>query len=212
MLSGLSLIGNFVQRPIRVGDIVINDDGQHLLWGNIQDLLPGFSLEGKTAVSTKSDLKYTVESGVIITVGGNGGTVLAKGEVQLRFGEANSAFVSLKEVRRTCIKLGMVDDELKLFWKKRGFDKLTNRFKYHFISEVIEAQSGTVIFSEDKGNRVLLKARNNMPITDLGVIANGQVESAGNAKSTLEIISETPIQPLYSAVRYRGNDRFELVG
>ena len=43
ILSGLKLIGNFVERPLRVGDIVINDDGQHLIWANIEDVIDAIS-------------------------------------------------------------------------------------------------------------------------------------------------------------------------
>jgi hypothetical protein len=41
ILKGLNLIGNFVERPLRVGDIVLNDDGQHLIWANIEDVVDG---------------------------------------------------------------------------------------------------------------------------------------------------------------------------
>ena len=55
VLNGLGLIGNFIERPIKVGDIVLNDDGQHLIWGNIEDIIDGFSLEGKLVESNEAD-------------------------------------------------------------------------------------------------------------------------------------------------------------
>jgi hypothetical protein len=211
VLKGLNLIGNFVERPLRVGDIVLNDDGQHLIWANIEDIVDGFSLEGKIEKSNKADLKFTSESGVEVKFGGKADTAVAEGEVELKFKSKNSAFVSLKQIERTSVKLGLVDKELKKYWKDHGFDKLTNINKYHFVSEVITAQSGTVIFSQDKSNTVVLKGKSDIPLTSLAIIGSGSVEFVINTKATLEIISETQIQPLYSAVRYRKNGNFEVV-
>lgn len=211
IFKGLNLIGNFLERPLRVGDIVLNDDGQHLIWANIEDVVDGFSLNGKTEKSNTTDLKFTSESGVEVKFGAEGNTAVAEGQVEIKFKSNNSAFVSLKSVERTSIKLGLVDKELKKYWKDQGFDKLANINKYHFISEVITAQSGTVIFSQDKSNKVVLKGKSDIPITSLAIIGSGSVEFVLNTKETLEIISETQIQPLYSAVRYRKNGNFEVV-
>lgn len=211
ILSGLKLIGNFVERPLRVGDIVINDDGQHLIWANIEDVIDGFSLKGKIEKSNRADLKYTSESGVEVKFGSISDTAIAEGEVEIKFKSKNSAFVSLKQIERSSVKLGLVDKELKKYWKDHGFDKGANISKYHFISEVITAQSGTVIFSQDKSNRVVLKGKNDIPLTSLAVVGSGSVEFVINTKATLEIISETEIQPLYGAVRYRRNGNFELI-
>jgi hypothetical protein len=211
VFSSIRLFGNFLERPLKLGDILFNDDGQHLIWGNIEDLAGGFSLSGKTRTSNKTDLKFTSESNVSVGIGGSANVPVASGEVQLKFNAKNSAFVSLKEIERTSIELGEINEELLAFWDEKGFSKAKNRMKYHFIAEVINAQSGTVIFSQEKGNTVVLKGKNNTPLTSISVIGSGAVEYVSNSKSTLEIISTTPIQPLYTAVRFRSNDNFEIV-
>jgi len=212
ILSGIGLIGNFIERPLRVGDIVLNDDGQHLIWGNIEDVIDGFSLDGKTTEANKTDLKYTSESSVAIKIGASANTTPAQGEIELKFNAKNSAFVSLKKIKRISVKLGLIEKELKKYWEGKGFDKAGNRNKYHFVAEVIEAESGTVIFSQEKGNTVVIKGKNNVPLTSISIVGEGQVEYVSNSKSTLEIISETTIVPLYTAVRYRANGKFEIVG
>ena len=212
ILSGLGLMGNFIERPLRVGDIVLNDDGQHLIWGNIEDVVDGFSLQGKTVVANKADLKYTVESSVSVDIGGSVNSSVAKGEIGLTFGAKNSGFVSLKLIQRTSVKLALIDDKLKEYWKKKGFNKPLNRVKYHFIAEVIDAESGTVIFSQERNNKVVITGKNNTPLTSISVVGEGRVEYVSNSKSTLEIISETKIQPLYTAVRYKMDGSFEIVG
>jgi hypothetical protein len=211
VLSGLGLIGNFVERPIRVGDIVVYDDGQHLPWGNIEDVVDGFTLKGKTVTANKADLKYASESSIDVKIGGSVGSPVAEGEIQLKFNAKNSAFVSLKQIQTTAVKLAMVEAELKAYWKKKGFDKLSHRFKYHFISQVISAESGTVIFSEEKGNTVVITGKSNTPLASISAAGSGNVEYVSNSKSTLEIISQTPIQPLYTALRIKANGDFEIV-
>src|SRR5690606_40569183 len=114
----------------------------------------------------------------------------------------NSAFISLKQIARTSVKLGLVNEELKKYWKVHGFDKLANIHKYHFISEVITAQSGTVIFSQDQGNTVVLKGKSDIPLTSLAVIWSGSVEFVINNNASIVNIRDTQIQPLYSYLRY----------
>jgi hypothetical protein len=212
IFSGLSLFGNFIERPLRVGDIVLNDDGQHLIWGNIEDVVDGFSLSGKIVESNKADLKYTSESNIEVSIGGTANSSVAQGEIQLKFNSKNSAFVSLKQIKKSSLKLALIDTQLKNYWEQKGFNKLFHRNKYHLIVEVIEAESGTVIFSQDKANTVVIKGKNNIPLTSIAVVGDGKVEYVSNSKSTLEIISETKIQPLYTAVRYKANGDFEIVG
>lgn len=212
VFSSIKLNGNFIERPLKVGDIVFDDDGQHLIWGNVEDVIDGFSLKDKTTISNRADLKFTSESNVSIKFGAAGSVQLGSAEAELKFNSKNSAFVSLKQIQTTSIKLALINDALSEYWEQKGFDKGKNKLKYQFISEVISAQSGTVIFSQDKNNTVVLKAKNNTPLTSVGIIGNGAVEYVSNSKSTLEIISETPIQPLYMALRYRSNGNFEIAG
>src|SRR5688500_8045638 len=212
ILHGLRLHGNFIERPLKVGDIVLNDDGQHLIWGNIEDVVDGFSLEGKITVSNKADLKYTSASNIAVIIGGSTGSGVAKGEIQLKFNSKNSAFVSLKQIRRSSLKLALIDEALKVYWKQKGFHKPVNRNKYHFIAEIIDAESGTMIFSQEKANTVVITGKNNTPLTSIASAGEGKVEYVSNAKSTLEIISDMPIQPLYTAVKYKDNGNFEIIG
>lgn len=212
VFKGINLIGNFIERPIRLGDIVINDDGQHMIYGNIEDFEEGFSLNGKIEKSNKADLKFTSESNVNVTIGGGANTTVAKGEIELKFNAKNSAFIVLKKITRSSVKLGLVENALKNFWESRGLNKIGKRDKFHFIAEMIEAESGTVIFSEEKDNKVVITGKNNTPLTSLATVGEGKVEYVSNSKSTLEIISDTPIQPLYTAVKFKANGHFEIVG
>ncbi len=211
IFAGIDLIGNFIQQPLKVGDIVLSDDDQDLVWANIQDLVPGFSLADNVVVSNASDLKYTSESNIDVSMGGTVNSPVANGQVQLKFNAENSAFVSLKQITQTEVKLGAVDTVLKNYWKQQGWDGIFQRRKYHFIVEIIEAESGTVIFSQDKDNLVTLEGKNNIPINSVADLASGNIDLVTSTKSTLEIISQTKMLPLYRAVRLRGNGNFEIV-
>ncbi|WP_113924806.1 hypothetical protein [Cognataquiflexum aquatile] len=212
ILRSQKLIGNFLSKPLQIGDIVQNDEGQHLIIGNIVNLIPGFSLQGKIVTSPKFQFKVASESNISVEIGGTATAPIAQGEIQLKFNSKNSAFVVLKNAVRSSVALGLVENELKSYWKSKGYDQPGNRNKFHFINDIIESESGTMIFSEEKSNTVVIKGKNNTPLTSVSVVGEGKVEYVTNTKATLEIISESPIMPLYGAVRIKANGKFDIVG
>lgn len=212
ILRSQSLIINFLSKPIRIGDIVQFDDGQHIIVGNIEEMIPDFSLDDtKIRKSESAEFKIAEEANVSLTIGANVNTPVAEGEIELKFGSKNSAFVLLKSIKRVTIPTNKVEEQLKELWKNKGYDQPNKRNKFFFINEVFESESGTIIFSQDKGNKVTITGKNNTPISSVSVLGEGKVEFVTNTKGTLEIISEKPMKPLFSALKIKGNGMFEIV-
>ncbi len=212
IFAGVKFIGNFMNRPIELGQIVQWSDGQHLIMGNLADFVPGFTWTGKIEKSTSAFFKLTQESTVDVALGGQANAPVGKAEVELKFGAKNSAFVALNDVESTAIKLGLVQDDLNALWHERRWDRANNRNKFFLVSEVMTAASGTVVYSAERKNTVVLKAENDAPVTSLKALGSGRFEYVSNTKSTLEIISPMAITPLYRAVSLRSNGLFDLVG
>lgn len=211
VFAGVKYIGNFLNRPLEIGDIVQWDDGQHLPMGNMSDLIPGFKWDGKLQTSSASFFKLTQESNVQVTLGGQGNADLGKAEVELSFGAKNSAFVALNDVTSTSIKLAMVEADMKALWAERKWDRPGKRNKFYVVSEVKRSESGTMIFSQERNNKVVLKAENNTPVTSLQALGSGKFEYVSNSKATLEVISPNPSSCLYRCVYLKSNGLFELV-
>lgn len=211
ILRSHGLIVNFLFQPLKIGDIVQADDGRYIIVGNIEKMIPGFSLEGKVRASNQSEFKLTQESNITVSVGGTADSSVAAGEIELKFNSKNSAFVVLKGATRKTIPTSLIEEELKNLWKSKGYDQPGKRNRFHFINEIIEAESGTIIFSQEKANIVTITGKNNTPLTSVSVVGEGKVEYVTNRKATLEIISEKPIKPIFSALRIKSNGLFETV-
>lgn len=209
LFKGIDYIGNFLGEPIKVGNIYRCDDKSFVLLANITNLIPGIKMSELTQTSTKSNITYTKESNISVKVGAAVDTEIAKGELELNFARKNSAFVSLKDVTVTALMLELIQIELKDLWKKKRYK---TDGKHMIVNQVMEAQSGTVIFSEERNNKVVLRASSTERLTSVLKAANGNVEFVTNTKATLEIISNQPILPMFKGFFFTKKGEIEVLG
>lgn len=210
LLAGSGYFGNFLRTPISIGDILQIGNRGHIKKGNIEKLA-GISLKEAVETSTEANFKFTTGKEVLISFGANADLKLGKGEVLLEFKRNNSAFVSLSEARTQVLSVGIIEDALKEFWEKKGYNTGASRRSFIIVSSVIECASGTTIFSEEKNNKVVLKASTNEEVKSIKAMGSGKFEYVSNTKATMEMISTKPMQPLYSALWIRANGKFEIV-
>ncbi|RXK58555.1 hypothetical protein ESA94_18155 [Lacibacter luteus] len=211
LFSGVGYYGNFLNSPVKIGDIFQVDGNEHIKLGNIQQLTTGISIKEFIEQSNEANFKFTSGKSFEINFGVNAELKLAKGEVLINFKSNSSAFVSLNDAKVSVLSIGMIEDKLKAYWKSKGYDQAGNRRNYIIVSSVIESVSGTVIFSEEKNNKVVLKASTDEEIKSIKALGSGQFEYVSNTKATLEIISPKTIQPLYRALWIRANGKFDIV-
>jgi hypothetical protein len=209
MFRGIDYIGNFLGEPIALGNIYRCDDKSFVLLANIADLIEEPDLSSITVSSRKQNITYTKESSVTVKLGAEGNSIAGKGELELNFNRKNSAFVALKDVTISQIKVELLRDQLKDLWAKK---KYANNGRHIVVNQVMEAGSGTVIFSNDRNNRVVLKATSNEKLTSPAKAASGSVEFVTNTKATLEIISTEPILPMFKAFYFNRRGEIEVVG
>lgn len=211
ILSNIGYIGNFLNTGIKVGDIYQMDDRQFILLANIADLATELVLDGsKLQVGTKGTLSYTRESNVDIKFNGDvTAPELVKGEVELSFKSKNSAFVSLKEAVTTDLRMELIREVLIRVWEDKEYK---NNGRHVMIFQTVEAASGTVIFSQERNNKVILKATGDEAITSVAKMGSGKVEFVTNSKATLESISTVTYVPLFKALYMKKNGNFEIVG
>jgi hypothetical protein len=209
LFKGIDYIGNFLGEPIALGNIYRCDDRSFVLLANITDLIPDLSLPGITLTSKKQNITYTKESNISVKLGAEGNATVGKGEIELNFTRKNSAFVALKDVTVSQLKLQLIEDSLKQVWKKKKYKDNGNHI---VINQIMDAQSGTVIFSEERNNKVVLKASTDEKLTSVVKAGSGNVEFVTNTKATLEIISNQPILPMFKAFFYNRKGEIEVVG
>lgn len=208
-ISGTGFFANIVNKPFELGMVLYRDDQKFNIWGKLEDLIPGFSLTNKFSSTSNANLNFNTQSSIEVNVGTSASSNPIKGEVQIKFTKMRTGFIVLKNVVTQSLNLGLIENEVKELWAERGFDKAGNRRKYVVITSLLKAETGSIIYSEEKNNTVILKANNNIPLSSLNVVAEANVEYITNTKATLELFSTNPFSPLFSAHRLRANGRFE---
>lgn len=211
IFSSIGYIGNFLNSQVKPGDIYQLDDKQFILLANITDLIPALKLTKRNLVTgKKSNLSFSKESYVNVKFKGDVSTGhLAKGEVELSFLRKNSAFISLKDVVITELKLELIREDIKKLWLDKKY-KMNGR--HVIISQTVQASSGTVIFSRDRNNKVILKSSDDSPITSLTRLGSGNVDFVINSKAILENICTEKFIPMFKALYLKRNGQFELTG
>jgi hypothetical protein len=209
LISGTGLFANIINKPFELGMVLYIDDDKFTIWGKLEDLIPGFSLTGRYTQSQTANLNFNTQSSIQVNVGTTATSVPVKGQVQIKFTKSKSGFIVLKNVITQTLNLGVIEVAVKELWRDRGFDKAGNRRKYVLITSLLKAESGSIIYSEDKNNTVQIKASNEKPLTSLAIVAEANVEYITNSKATLELFSTNPFSPLFSAYRLRANGKFE---
>jgi hypothetical protein len=209
LISGTGLFANIINKPFELGMVLYKDDDKFTIWGKLEDLIPGFSLSEKYTNSLSANLNFNTQSNIQVNLGSSATSIPVKGQVQIKYTKNKSGFIVLKNVVTQTLNLGAIEDAVKELWRDRGFDKAGNRRKYVLITSLLKAESGCIIYSEDKNNTVEIKANNEKPLTSLAVVAEANVEYVTNSKATLELFSTNPFSPLFAAHRLRVNGKFE---
>jgi len=207
VFKGIDYFGNFLGEPVKIGNIYKCDSKSFILLAHLSDFFPDVSVASITTRSKSPDLSYTKQSNVAIKAGGKAASGVGTSELQLDFKKKNSAFVALKDVTVTQLKMELIMEQLSALWKSKRF--ATNG-THLLVNQVLTAKSGTVIFSQDRNNKVVIKAKGDEPLTSAIEAASGNVEFVINTKATLEIISKTPITPMYKGVYLDRRNRMQI--
>ena len=210
VLGGQQYIANFLDQPLRVGSIIRMDDKQSILALHVNDAFPDIDLGKFTESGSKGSLKFSEEKAVSVTFGGSAKSTLGKSEVSLQFKRARTAAGVFDDVRVEALRFETIKQQLRQIWEGKGYDQFLS--DYFLVFETITAGSGTLIYSEDRDNTVILGHVLGDTVTKLADLGSGQFEYVSNTKRTLEIIRTVAHKPLFKAFRFRGNWEPEILG
>lgn len=210
--------------PLALGDIgTFDSDGGFRHHSNVKNLKIGFDV---ISDKTGSDINYESSSGVetIVTTHGrvpDCGSVLQQGEagVMVKFSKAGSILLKTKNARHDMIKdcIKLENDIKKLFlrnkWKKEWF----------VITELVRADSGTVLISNSADSVIELKANADVKAVSIDIADASFKFSVGQKKNlSCEVIAKEGITPLFRVKKYtrtgdlvsrilkKGHNEFEL--
>jgi hypothetical protein len=210
VLAGHKYIANFLDAPVRIGMIYRMDDDQFIPAIHFNDAFPDIDLAKWTDSSSKGSIKFSEAKDVSISFGAAATTSAGASEVKLRFNRAKSAAGAIADARIESLRFLPVLPQLKELWGQYGFEKY--RDEYVFVFDVVTAASGTLIYSEDRKNEVVLSHKLGAGVSKVLDLASGQFEYVSNSKRTLEIIRPVAHKPLFKAFWFRKNFEPEILG
>lgn len=210
ILAGYKYVANFLDEPVRIGMIYQMDDKQFIPAMHFNDAFPNIDLAKWISSGAAASLKFSDQKQVSIVIGGSASTGIGKSEIKFSFKKSRSVAGVLKDAVADSLRTDNVKDNLKQIWIDRGYEKFKK--KYIFVFGVVTAASGTLIYSEESKNEVILKHKFDKPISKFADLGSGEFEYVSNTKRTLEIIRETAHKPLFKAFQFRDNWQPEILG
>jgi hypothetical protein len=206
VVPGQSYVVNFDDSPVRIGHIYRMDENEPILALRFNDVFPGLSLAELTETGSQGDLKFTGKGGVDISFGveGSAGDV-GSAQVGFKFTKARTLVGALKDAAKSELAYGNIKTKLRQIWEEQGYDQYLD--KYAFVFATVTAASGTLLFSLEKNNSVVLESKLKTPVKSLTALASGKFEYVTNTKRTFESIREVAHRPLFKAFTF--NDKWE---
>jgi|GEM_PF-2298947 len=210
IFKNLSLIGNFNNERVRLGNIYRLDDGDFMLMGHVSDFDSTIDIDAITEKSNPINRDMKSGSDVKVATHGNSTQPVAKEEIEVVVGSARSGVVMLKDCVTSTIKLHVIKQKLLAVWEAQEFDKKPRR--YCIVSEMLHPASGTVLITESRNTRVVLKAKGPVPVGGVPTMMEGDVSVTVQTDRINHIISPQSFQPLWKGVRFKRNGEFETIG
>lgn len=210
VLMGHEYVANFLDAPVGIGMIYRMDDDQFIPAIHFNDDFPAVPLPPLIDSGTKGSIKFSESQDVAISFGGSASTGIGKSEVKLTFKKKRSVAGVIDDAAIDSLRYGKILPQLKSIWTARGYIKFLK--DYIFVYQVVNAASGTLIYSEDSRNEVILKHTLAEGVTKLADLGSGNFEYVSNTKRTLEIIRNVAHKPLFKAFTFRKNWEPEHLG
>lgn len=134
-LDNKKLVTDFVAEP-EIGDVLQRDDNSFVRIGSIRNSITNF--ENYIRVSSNPrDIQHTNEDGTEVDFGVNVEVpVVVQAGLGLAFDKKNSRFVTLKDVITEELEYLDVQEEVELFWKKKGLTKAILRDRTFLVTTV----------------------------------------------------------------------------
>lgn len=210
VLQGERYVANFIDAPVRVGSIFRMDHDQFIPALHFNDAYPDIDMAKWTDSGTKGILKFSESKQVTISFGGGATSGIGKTEVKLKFTRSKSVAGAIQDASVSSIRYDNILAQLKQIWSDKGYVNFLE--DYIFVFEVVTAASGTLIYSEEANNEVVLKHTLDNAVTKVVDLASGNFEYVSNTKRTLEIIRNVAHKPLFRAFTFRKNWQPRILG
>lgn len=202
LIGEKKMYANFMNENIQLGNIYSVDEREFQLLDNIGSYA-NFNLhEEKHSVKSKpQDMFSTETSFKQIDANAGAGTPTLRADVSIEFSKKASSFFAIKDAVTQTLKINTVKKAYLEYLKEHKL--LFARKEVVIINVMVEAQSGLVLFSEEKGTNVLLSASNDSPLTPKALLAKGNIEITTGKSKVFHMNQPNIFQPFFNALWWR---------
>jgi len=210
ILLGHKYVGNFIDAPVRLGMIFRMDAQQFIPAMHFNDAYPAINLGKWTEAGSKGNIRFSETTSVSFSFGASATTGIGESELGIKFKKAKSVAGYVQDAVVERFGYSNILPQLKQIWTDQGYAKFYK--EYVLVFEVVTAASGTLVYSEDRNNEVVLRHKLGVAVKKIADLGSGNFEFVSNSKRTLEIIRAVAHKPLFKAFRLRKDWRPEILG
>lgn len=206
VLPGYKYIANFMDEPVSLGMIYRMDERQFIPALHVNDAFPGIDLSALTNTGSPAVIKFSDAKNVEVTFGAGS----APAQVSFKFKRARSVVGAMQDASASTVSYVPIKKEIKQIWLDNGFDRFLQ--DYIFVFAVTTAASGTLLYSVERNNEVVLEQSEGAAVKKIADLASGKFTYISNRKQTLEIIRSVAHKPLFKAFRFDRQWQPQIVG
>jgi hypothetical protein len=210
ILLGHKYVGNFIDAPVRLGMIFRMDAQQFIPAMHFNDAYPAINLGKWTEAGSKGNIRFSESTSVSFAFGASATTGIGESEIGIKFKKSKSVAGYVQDAAVERFGYSNILPQLKKLWNAQGYSQYYK--EYVLVFEVVTAASGTLIYSEDRNNEVVLRHKLGAAVKKIADLGSGNFEFVSNSKRTLEIIRAVAHKPLFKAFRLRKDWRPEILG
>ncbi len=193
------------QRRLTVGNFGLISDGQ---WNELGSLASGFNIKVESsAVDNAGEMELTSATGVSITTKLSGqpstaleGLLEGDAGVSVKFATENAFVFKAKNLTyHTLANQFAIAKQIIELWELGQWKK-----EYMIISEVVEAESATILIAAGSNGQIELKAKGKIETGKIDIAdASMEFEAVKTQNIGIKIIAESKITPLYKVVKLK---------
>lgn len=208
VLPGQQYVANFMDEPLAVGKVYRMDDKQFIPALEPEDVFPGVTLNIRSG--SPGNITFNKGGEIKFSFGGSATSKIGKSQVSIEFRRRRTVAGAIKDAVVDQVAFLPLKKRLKDVWNEYGFSKYND--EYIFIYQVVTAASGTLVYSHEGSNTVVLEHTMGEGVTKVLDLASGKFAFESNKKATLEIIRPIAHKPLFKAFYFKKNWEPEILG
>lgn len=179
---------------------------------NVFDFIDPKNILDKVETGPKSEFEFMSKNTFNLEFSNqqNSSPILSH-EATITFSSTKSVFCKLENLRHASLPIAYIEDELKILWKKKGYDVGGRKKHFHFVSEVFEADLGILLYSKSANTSAKFKCRSKVPLLEDSDLLKNEIDIKSESSHLMSLNLREPFIPFYKTLRQNTRGMFEYL-